>query len=91
MNDKLESAFYETEEIMKLFACSINQISALEKRGTIPTHERRTKNSKQKKRWLKSKVNKKLGIEFGNQTITLSDLRKVIAEELYKLSLQNAI
>ena len=88
---KNESAFYKTEDIMRLCDCSKNLITQLEKRGVIPKHIKRPAGSREEKRWLKATVNKKLGIEpevVEKPVIDIEGLRELITKEVKSMLTQ---
>ena len=73
-------AFYFSEDIMSLCRCGKNLIPQLEARGVIPKHIRRPKGSREEKRWLKSTVDRKLGLE--KKSIDTDLVRELIQQEL---------
>ena len=77
---ELKSAFYRSRDIMQLCDCGKEAIEKLEKNGIIPKHLKRRKGSREERRWLKSAVDKKLGIT--DNTLNKDVLREIISEEL---------
>lgn len=81
---RLEPAVYGTTEICELFDCSPNEVPTLMEAGVIPP-PLPTTGPRGRRRWLKSAVNRKLGLTSPERKV-LSELvraqvRRVLVEQ----------